>query len=104
MASEQELTARAGRIELFRTIVKPVRLPGLHTAMGPTTVRHVLGRVSPACSSMAVCAFAGADIDAVGFVFLQQIAASALYNVTYSGIPTNQACIMAPQDCELVAR
>ena len=35
---------------------------------------------------------AGADIDAVGFVFLQQIAASSLYNVTYSGIPTNQAC------------
>ena len=34
----------------------------------------------------------------MGFVFLQQIAASTLYNVTYSGIPTNQACFTMPFD------
>ena len=36
-------------------------------------------------------AFAGADIDAVGFVFLQNISAGTLYDVQYSGIPTDQA-------------
>lgn len=35
---------------------------------------------------------AGADIDAVGFVFLQNVSATVLYNVTYNGIPTDQAC------------
>ncbi len=48
---------------------------------------------------MSACTLAGADIDAVGFVFLQQIAESALYNVTYSGIPTNQACSTLSHAC-----
>ena len=39
-----------------------------------------------------VIVHAGADIDAVGFVFLQNVSATVLYNVTYSGIPTDQAC------------
>ncbi|CAK0786785.1 hypothetical protein CVIRNUC_009999 [Coccomyxa viridis] len=38
-----------------------------------------------------VAARRGADIDAVGFVFLQNISAGTLYDVQYSGIPTDQA-------------
>lgn len=38
--------------------------------------------------------YAGADIDAVGFVFLRNISALVLYNVTYTGIPTDQVFII----------
>ena len=52
--------------------------------------------VDAACASVSdfekmpciVCT--GADIDAVGFIFLRNISASVLYNVSYSGIPTDQ--------------
>ena len=37
---------------------------------------------------------AGADIDAVGFVFLQNISASVLYHVSYTGIPTDQVSVI----------
>ena len=52
--------------------------PGEGDIAGPETLRGFLG-----CT-------AGADINALGFVFLRTPQSALLTNVTYAGLPTNQ--------------
>jgi hypothetical protein len=44
----------------------------------------------PIQAMTSISAVAGADIDALGFVFLRRAVSSVLTDVTYSGIPTNE--------------